>query len=379
MAALFGRRLAGLPGTHIGRVSLSKRRARWHLVPAGHRGRPWHYWWQAHYLDAIVDAGERGLREHDIDGADQHARQADRLVRTIWARNLGRFGNAYFDDMAWVALALGRLARFHDDLGPRDQVRRPARLRLVDRGTKELTAQLRAGVGDELGGGVWWNTSRDFKNVPATGPVALHLARTGDTATASALVDWMYDRLFDPDRGLFIDGVRVEAGHERFVRDIYTYNQGTVLGTLVTLGDPRSLDRAAHLIDAVATRLTSEVEARHPLVTHGGGDGGLFTGILVRYLALASASPGMDRETRGTATTLVQDTAAALWSGRSRRSTHDGTYAVVFSADPATPAGTQDDGVTSVELSTQLQAWMTLEAAARLTAAQPPHQPPTQR
>ncbi|MDQ2780959.1 MAG: glycosyl hydrolase, partial [Actinomycetota bacterium] len=289
----------------------------------------------------------------------------------IWARNLGRFRNAYFDDMAWVALALGRLARLHDDLGRGHQVHRPRRLRLVQRGTQELTAQLRAGMGDELGGGVWWNTTRDFKNVPATGPVALHLARTGDTATASELVDWMYDRLFDPDRGLFIDGVRVEAGLERFVRDIYTYNQGTVLGTLITLGDPRSLDRAAHLIAAVAARLTAAVGPRHPLVTHGGGDGGLFTGILVRYLALAGASPGLDHQTRRTATTLVQDTAHALWSGRSRRPTDNGTHAIVFSADPAKPAGAQDAGVTSVELSTQLQAWMTLEAAGRLAAAQP--------
>ena len=332
MVALFGRRLVGLPGTHLGRVSHSKRQAGWHVAPVSG---PWHYWWQAHYLDALVDAGERRLRTGDLYGADLRARQADRLVRTIWARNVGRFRNAYFDDMAWVALALGRLVSLHDELGRSRQGRRPPRLRLVRRGARELTAQLRAGMDDELGGGVWWNTTRDFKNVPATGPVALHLARMGDTATASALVDWMYDRLFDSDTGLFIDGVRAEAGQERFVRDIYTYNQGTVLGTLVTLADPSSLDRAGHLVDAVATRLTADVEPRHPLVTHGGGDGGLFTGILVRYLALAGVSPGLDHETRRTATTLVQTTADALWSGRSRRPTDNGTSAVVFSADPA--------------------------------------------
>ncbi len=378
MVALFGHRLAGLPGTHIGRVSHSTRRAGWHVSPVG---QPWHYWWQAHYLDAIVDAGQRRLRECDFGGADRRARLADRLVRTIWARNLGRFRNAYFDDMAWVALALDRLERFHHDLGASPQVQRPPPLRLVRRGTQELTAQLRSGVGDDLGGGVWWNTTRDFKNVPATGPVALHLARTGDSAAASELVDWMYDRLFDTDTGLFIDGVRVEAGQEQFVRDVYAYNQGTVLGTLVTLADQRSIDRAAHLIGAVAGRLTAEVELRHPLVTHGGGDGGLFTGILVRYLALASASDDLNRETRDTAMTLVRDTADELWSGRSERSTDDGTPAVVFPADPSQPASTPDDHVTSVELSTQLQAWMTFEAAARLppTQPQPQPQPPTQR
>ena len=46
VTSLFGHRLLGLPGTHLARVAF----------PAPPRGGPWHYWWQAHYLDATIDA-----------------------------------------------------------------------------------------------------------------------------------------------------------------------------------------------------------------------------------------------------------------------------------------------------------------------------------
>src|SRR5262249_19140566 len=60
----------------------------------------WHYWWQAHALDCVVDAVARGHRaERD---------RAAELVRGITARNGGTLRNDYYDDMAWLALALLR-------------------------------------------------------------------------------------------------------------------------------------------------------------------------------------------------------------------------------------------------------------------------------
>ena len=87
--------------------------------------------------------------------------------------------------------------------------------------------------------------------------------------------------------------------------DIWSYNQGTVLGALVTLGDASSLERAAGLVAAVRDRLTTEVDGIRLLRTHGGGDGGLFTGILGRYLALAATTEGLDPEARARAGALV--------------------------------------------------------------------------
>src|SRR4051812_11224689 len=51
---LFGQRVFFLPGTHIAAIVQPS-------SPLANLGRPWHYWWQAHYLDCLVDAGRREL------------------------------------------------------------------------------------------------------------------------------------------------------------------------------------------------------------------------------------------------------------------------------------------------------------------------------
>lgn len=327
VTACFGQRLLGIPGTHRGAVRLP------HPV-----GGPWHYWWQAHYLDCLLDAAER---EGANDDGAAHRRRARRVLRTMWLRNGGRWTNDYYDDMAWLALASLRAA---DIAGTRPLHR--------------LTAALLSAHTADLGGGLFWNTSRDFKNVPATGPAALYFARIGRTGEAQQLVEWLYDRLYDRTTGLFLDGVRLSG--ERLVRDVYTYNQGPVLGALLAIGDLRSVRRAAELVAAVATGLTLPSGA---LRTHGSGDGGLFTGILARYLALAALSPAPPAMLRFTARSMITTTADALWRGRRERETGGRRRRTVL-VFPAAPGDAADSG--PVELSTQLQAWMVFEAAHRV-------------
>ena len=330
VTTLFGARLAGMPFTHLARTAQPAR---------GRFDSPWHYWWQAHYLDAVVDAGLRCLRGGDDDGARARARTGDRLMRTIRLRNRARWVNDYYDDMAWLALAAGRLALLHAALG---RARPQRRLRTAER---DLTRQLGSALTAELGGGLFWNVERDFKNVPASAPAALHLARLGRMDEARGIVEWLYARLWSEETGLFLDGVRLTSGAEVVVTDIWSYNQGTVLGALVTLGDAQSLQRAADLIAAVADRLTTERDGIRLLRTHGGGDGGLFTGILGRYLALAA-------------------TADALWTGRDLRGPDRATAVAVWSPEPAVRARASQPPGARIELSTQLQAWTLIEAAA---------------
>ncbi|GAB3543192.1 glycoside hydrolase family 76 protein [Arthrobacter tecti] len=324
---VFGHRLLGLPGTHLGAVRVPRR-----------LGGPWHYWWQAHYLDCLLDAAER---EGNNDDAAAHRTRARRLLRTIRLRNGGRWTNAYYDDMAWLSLAALRSA---DLAGHRP--------------LSKLTRVLASAHSPDLGGGLFWNMSRDFKNTPATGPAALYFARIGRLEEAQRMVDWLFDRLLDPRTGLLLDGQRVRS--EELVTDIYTYNQGPVLGALLSLGGERNVGRAEALIEAVSQNL---VQSGGALRTHGGGDGGLFTGILARYLALAANSPLLAESSRSTARTLITTTADGLWEGRGelepggrRRRT-----VVVFPEAPYSHAGTG-----AAELSTQLQAWMVFEAAYRV-------------
>ena len=392
---LFARPLAALPGTTLARVHAPAGRRDPSL--GGLRG-PWHYWWQAHHLDAVVDAGLRRLRTGDLAGASATATRADRALATVRLRNRVRWTNDFYDDMAWLALAAGRLGRLHRLLERR---RGHRQLRSARR---TLTAELRSALTDDAGGGLFWSTEHDFKNVPASGPAALHLARLGDLDAARRILDWTYARLWSPDTGLVADGIRLRDGAEVLVPDVWTYNQGTVLGALVTIGDPESLERAAALVDAVDVHLTtpnplpdasgtdasgtdaSSTDAtgtdpapggRRVLRTHGAGDGGLFTGILTRYLALAADTDQLDATARATATRLVRDTADALWDGRDAsrhprrsnglRSVRRGAAgATVFSPDPTRPASEALPTDDPLELAPQLQAWTVLEAAARL-------------
>lgn len=360
VTSLFGHRLLGLPGTHLARVAF----------PAPPRGGPWHYWWQAHYLDATIDAALRHLRHGDTREARQRAHRSDRILATIGWRNGIRFTNDYYDDMAWLVLAVGRLRDLHQSLdrsGPTAASATTASAHRMRAAEQALTTELRSAVTDDSGGGVFWNTTRDFKNVPATAPSARHLARTGDSRTARRLVEWIYDRLVNDD-GLLIDGLRLAGGAEHPVPDVYTYNQGSVLGSLLALGDEIDLARARDLVAAVDRRLTTRRGDRHVLHTHGGGDGGLFTGILVRYLAVAATHPTVDGQARATSRRLVLDTADALWEGRELRDSGHRGAVTVFSPDPMVPAHDGLPGGGRLELSSQLQAWTILEAAARASA-----------
>lgn len=336
----FGGRLLGMPGTHLASVT--------------HPGRPggtWHYWWQAHYLDCLVDAAVREGGEDD--GA--HRRRAHHLLRGIQLRNGFRWTNSYYDDMAWLALASSRLGSPPASLG----------------------RALESAHTANLGGGLYWNTARDFKNTPATAPAALFFAGHSERDRAQQLVEWLYARLWDAESGLFFDGIRLRDGREVTERAIYTYNQGPVLGALLSLGGEQNLDRATDLVRAVKGGLTLPNGA---LRTHGAGDGGLFTGILVRYLALA-ATADLPDGVRGTAGNMITTTADALWAGRTERvldvnsgwtpsrmlagfGTGPGDRRRTFLVFPSSAEEPHAAG--PVQLSTQLQAWMIFEAAARL-------------
>lgn len=348
VAELFGGRLLGLPGTHLGAVAHPRR-------VLGALGE-WDYWWQAHYLDALIDAAHREAADDRPAAARAWRGRADELLATIRYRNLGRFPNAYFDDMAWLALAAQRLGALRRDLGDGPS-------RTVEQAVQALGARLRDGHTDDLGGGLWWNTDRDFKNAPATAPAAVFFAREGDLDRAGRLVDWLYARLHDPDSGLIRDGIRLRDGVERLEPAIYTYNQGTTLGALLALPGEEPRRRAQALIEAVAGHLVAPAGSR-VLIGHGGGDGGLFTGILVRYLALAARDEALPSGTRTLAAGLVTDTADAWWSARGQRVCQHAPV-VVF---PADPRGSAPTPVERLELSTQVQAWTVFEAAATLAA-----------
>ncbi|MBB4687444.1 glycoside hydrolase family 76 protein [Amycolatopsis jiangsuensis] len=317
------RRVWGVPGTVLGRSgwppSLGQR-LHWH----------WNYWWQAHLLDCLVDAQ---LRAPDPG----RARMIDRFVRSVHRRNFGTWVNDFYDDIAWLGLALQRV--------------RALNLSTVDPAIAAIDARLREGWTDELGGGIWWRRGDRFKNAPANGPAAIFHAREGDHARAGALTRWLTTTLVDPATGLVWDGIRADTGE--LVKHIFTYCQGVYLGACL---EQSEVDNAARTVHAVAEHLAPEGVLRGC----NGGDGGLFAAILARYLALAATR--LDVPEAGVARGIVVASAEACWRGAV-----PAPSGPLFSAEWSRPAPSLPLGAAPErDLSVHIGAWMLLEAAATL-------------
>lgn len=347
------KRLWALPGTQLGVVA-------WPPVRRDRLFGSWHYWWQAHLLDCLVDAQQR-------DPKPERLKEIKRQIRSHRLRNVGRWINDYYDDMAWLALALERASR----------IAGVDRHRALDK----LTDQFVKAWVPEDGGGIPWRKQDQFFNAPANGPAGIFLARYGDRLKrAQQMADWIDATLIDPETHLVFDGIKAGS----LVRAQYTYCQGVVLGLETELaaraGDQRHHPRVHRLVAAVSEHMAPNGVIKGA----GGGDGGLFAGITARYLALvATTLPGEsaeDTKARDTARKLVLDSAQSAWDYR--QSVEGLPLFGPFwdrTAELPTTAGKKaefvEGAVTGSEiperdLSVQLSGWMLMEAAHAVGAGE---------
>jgi len=345
------KKLWAMPGTQLGVVA-------W---PAARKYRmfgTWHYWWQAHLLDCLVDAE---LRDPQPERKLKIARQ----IRGHRLRNNLRWTNDYYDDMAWLAISLERAGRLTG-------VGRPKAL-------DKLSEQFLNAWVPEDGGGIPWRKQDQFFNAPANGPAAIFLARHDRLRRAQQMSDWLDETLIDPETHLVFDGIKSGS----LVRAQYTYCQGVVLGLETELAqrteDGDHAKRVHRLVAAVRDHMAPEGIIKGA----GGGDGGLFNGILARYLALVATSlpqnDADDEAARDTARKLVLTSAEAVWENR--QTVEDLPLFAAFwdrTAEIPTAAGKQAEFVEGAvnaseiperDLSVQLSGWMLLEAAHAVSDA----------
>jgi predicted alpha-1,6-mannanase (GH76 family) len=233
------------------------------------------YWWKAHAADALIDGFERTKDQ-------RYAVRAESIIDQVFERN-GSLFNEFYDDEEWMALACLRLY----DLTGSDKM-------------KDYTIRLWEDIktawwDDEIGGLAWKkDDGRKNRNSCCNGPGAILAARLyqrfqdeSDLEWAKKIYDYEKKYLVDPDSGLVYDGMVVLEDQSLNINKawLFTYNAGTYIGAGAELY--RITGDNSYLSDAEKTAIGSMeqlINEAGVLKSEGNGDGGLFKGILLRYL-----------------------------------------------------------------------------------------------
>ena len=267
------KKLWGVPGTQLGVVA-------WPPARKYRKFGTWHYWWQAHLLDCLVDAQVRDPQPERVTEdrpADPRAPAAQQpaagptTTTTTWR--------------GWRWPSSGR-GGSPASSGPR-------------RWRSSSEQFLNAWVPED-GGGIPWRKQDQFFNAPANGPAGIFLARYDDRLRrAQQMADWIDETLIDPETHLVFDGIKAGS----MVRAQYTYCQGVVLGLETELAvRPRMRDHAQRvhrLVAAVRDNMAPEASSR----ARAAATAVCSTAILARYLALVATRCRSDGRRRRTPAT----------------------------------------------------------------------------
>jgi hypothetical protein len=193
-------------------------------------------------LDTMVD----GLRAYSEEPGIMES-AGDAGFESVVTAPLGSGGDRYYDDHAWLGLAL---VRHHELTGD------PALLRLARRVFSFVVSGWSAEVTWEVPGGIRWkepSTNRS-RNTCSNGPAAALAAklheRTGDGSYldwAVRIYDWTRRALLNAD-GLYADRIAPDGTR---TPTIWSYNQGSMLGSGVLLG--RQTRNSSYVDQAVGT------------------------------------------------------------------------------------------------------------------------------
>lgn len=302
------------------------------------------YWWNAHVMDVFVDGYLR-------TGDDAYKTKMKFLLNGIKETNGGSLPNEFYDDMEWLALSSLRAYEVTQDQQFLDA-------------SQLLWTDIKTGINSNQGGGIAWRKSQPvYKNTPANAPAIILASRLSrllnkpeDLQTAESLYSWLKSTLVDPSSGLVWDGINRQGDGAVDKSWIFTYNQGTFIGAALELY--KSTGSAGYLNDAVKT---ADNVIKDASISPGGllknenqGDGGLFKGILVRYLTLLIQEPALGETQRADYIRFLKYNAETFFTkGLSRP-------ALMASPDWSKKPGE------STDLSTQLSGLMLIEAAAAL-------------
>lgn len=260
------------------------------------------FWFAAQLWDTVMDQYER---TGDAGVKGQIAAFYDGFVEQYpdWTTN------RYNDDIMWWAIACTRAYRITGDE------------RYLKKAKASFDFVYDHFADDTLGGGIYWINRRTSKNSCVNSPAVIAAVQLsvlhkdpGYLEKAKGLYAWQKRTLTD-GTGKVYDSIRADAARQRprVNRGSLTYNQGTFIGAAVLLF--QQTNDKAFLDDAVRTaqwtRANLCVANERILRSEGGGDGGAFKGIFVRYMKLLVNECG-----RAEFTPWMKANADAAWRNR---------------------------------------------------------------
>jgi predicted alpha-1,6-mannanase (GH76 family) len=267
------------------------------------------YWWQAHALDALVDAY---VRTNDV----KYKTRMDQLIVGLIAKNpfgSGSIKSNYFDDMEWMGLACLRAYYATNDIKWRDYA-------------IQLWGMIKLGWDPSPKGGFHWTTdvgttrTDTVINAISNSPASILASRLYKLTNDTEYLDWakkaynyVKDNFLDNTRGVIWDGY----GHIGDNGWVFTYNQGVYIGAALELY--KITQESAYLEEALRTAtyvMNDRVKFSERGVIQsdaGSADGGLFKGIYVRYLAELIMEDDIGHANRIKLQNFIMDNGTSLW------------------------------------------------------------------
>lgn len=301
------------------------------------------YWPTAHGLDVLTDMYIRkpsaALKE-----------RMDAVITGVKEKNGNTYINYYYDDMEWMALACLRAFKATNDAQYKDVA-------------QLLWADIKGGWSSDLGGGIWWRKDNPSKNAPSNLPAAILAARlyrefnnADDLEWAKKIYNWQKDVLYEPNSGWVYDNI--DAAGNKNTSWKFTYNQGTFIGAALELylitNSSLYINDAIKAADYTISSGQLTDIANGILKDEGGGDGGLFKGIFVRYFNSLIIDGNLESSKKTQYINFLKTNAQKLWNGGTNKSQ------ILFGTAWNTQPGATTD------FTTQVSGVMLMEAMAEL-------------
>lgn len=301
------------------------------------------YWPTAHALDVLVDLYLRN------PSASLKTRM-DEVIVGVKAKNGNTYFNFYYDDMEWMALACLRAFIATNDVQYKDI-------------TMLLWADIKNGWSTELGGGIWWRKDNPSKNAPSNLPAAILAVRLykkfsnpDDLLWSKKIFQWQKDVLYDPNSGWVYDNI--ESNGNKNTTWKFTYNQGIFIGAALELylitNSASYLDDAIKAADYTLQSGQLTDNATGILKDEGGGDGGLFKGVFIRYFNRLIIEGNINSAKKTQYINFIKTNAQKLWSSGTNKNQ------ILFGSAWNTIPGATND------FTNQLSGIMLFEAVAEL-------------